>query len=248
MAASLDPVRTSPSQEQERAFTVHAQAYGQSSPVSLAKYDPATHSLKIPQLSLFEASPSSLQTLPRWGWMRGGAVWGLMTSAPRTTANGSGYWRTPGAEDGGRRGTYKDQTKMDAQLAKGHMLDLSEQVRWRHLWPTPNVPNGGRTTWHAEQEGHSFYHEGKKVQLGLEQAVRLWATPSARDWRSGLASEATMERNARPLSEQVGGSLNPDWVEAYLMAWPMGWTDGRGPLSPQTFHAWLAVFQTALHG
>ena len=30
-----------------------------------------------------------------------------------------------------------------------------------------------------------------------------WATPSARDWRSGSASEETHDRNARPLSEQV---------------------------------------------
>ncbi len=31
-----------------------------------------------------------------------------------------------------------------------------------------------------------------------------WATPTARDWRSGKASEATHAKNARPLSEQVG--------------------------------------------
>ena len=114
------------------------------------------------------------------------------------------------------------------------------------MWPTPNVPNGGRTTWHAEQEGNSFYHDGKKVQLGLEQAVRLWATPSASPWRSGNASQETMERNARPLSEQVGGSLNPDWVD-WLQGWPQGWS-GRGPLNPQTFRVWLATFQTALCG
>jgi len=50
------------------------------------------------------------------------------------------------------------------------------------------------------------------------------ATPTARDWKSGKASDATMERNSRPLSEQIGGSLNPTWVE-WLMGWPLGWTD-----------------------
>jgi hypothetical protein len=38
------------------------------------------------------------------------------------------------------------------------------------------------------------------------QAVALtagWATPAARDWRDGRASEETMERNSRPLNEQV---------------------------------------------
>jgi hypothetical protein len=32
-----------------------------------------------------------------------------------------------------------------------------------------------------------------------------------------------MERNSRPLSEQIDGSLNPTWVE-WLMGWPVGWT------------------------
>lgn len=45
---------------------------------------------------------------------------------------------------------------------------------------------------------------------GLERPALLaqargdtWATPSARDWRSGLASEATHTKNSRPLNEQA---------------------------------------------
>lgn len=61
-----------------------------------------------------------------------------------------------------------------------------------------------------------------------ETAFGLWPTPTARDHRSGLASEATHERNSRPLNEQVCrneemGSLNPAWVEA-MMGYPLGWT------------------------
>jgi hypothetical protein len=52
----------------------------------------------------------------------------------------------------------------------------------------------------------------------------MFATPTARDWRSGKASQATMDKNSRPLIEQIGGSLNPTWVE-WLMGWPLGWTD-----------------------
>ena len=111
----------------------------------------------------------------------------------------------------------------------------------QELWPTPNVPNGGRTTWHAEQEGNSFYHKGKKVQLVLEQAVRL-ATQTSRDWRSVKASPATHDRNSRPLSEQIGGQLNPTWVE-WLMNWPLGWTVG-GPLNLQTYRVWRQVSPT----
>ena len=60
-----------------------------------------------------------------------------------------------------------------------------------------------------------------------------WATPTARDHRSGRTSAATSDRNSRPLSEHVEygtqtGSLNPAWVEA-LMGFPAGWTDIAGP-------------------
>ena len=154
----------------------------------------------------------------------------------------------------------------------GSMHDgvLSELLTWERptaandagLWPTPNVPNGGRSCAHVTdwRSPSTAYHNGKKVQVGLEHAVKHWptptaslgtkggrvtprksreggtlieavsqrayATPTARDWRSGKASEATMAKNSRPLSEQVGGSLNPTWVE-WLMGWPLGWTDLR---------------------
>lgn len=45
-----------------------------------------------------------------------------------------------------------------------------------------------------------------------------------------------MERNSRPLSEQVGGHLNPPWVE-WLMGWPIGWTDLE-PLGTDKFRQW----------
>ena len=159
-------------------------------------------------------------TLPKWGSMRDGVLSERMTLERPTTANDAG------------------------------------------LWPTPNVPNGGRSCAHVTDwrgaDGRTAYHNGKKVQVGLEHAAKHWptptaslgtkggrvtprksregwtlieavsqrayATPTARDWRSGKASQATMERNSRPLSEQVGGSLNPTWVE-WLMGWPLGWTD-----------------------
>jgi hypothetical protein len=127
------------------------------------------------------------------------------------------------------------------------------------LWPTPNVPNGGRSTDHVKdwRSHRTAYHNGKKVQVGLESAVKMWPTPRStdgdhggrvtprksreggnlvetvsmdmfptptqRDWRSGKASQATMERNSRPPSEHIGGSLNPTWVE-WLMGYPIGWT------------------------
>jgi hypothetical protein len=99
------------------------------------------------------------------------------------------------------------------------------------MWPTPRASENdqgrkadgmmdGISSWKAQGRGAT-----------LTTAVKRCATPTARDWKSGKASDATMERNSRPLSEQIGGSLNPTWVEL-LMGWPANWTDLK-PLGSQ---------------
>lgn len=85
-------------------------------------------------------------------------------------------------------------------------------------WPTP------RCHMTRPVRVRSDVEEGHKSNLEEVVACRMVATPTARDWKSGKASQATHDRNSRPLSEQIGGSLNPTWVE-WLMGWPLGWTD-----------------------
>lgn len=78
--------------------------------------------------------------------------------------------------------------------------------------------------------------------MGLtEQPVRVetqrtWSTPRESDWRSGKVSVQTLSKNTRPLSEQVGGLVNPPWTE-WLMAWPDGWTALK-PLGAGKFRLW----------
>jgi len=48
-------------------------------------------------------------------------------------------------------------------------------------WMAPNVPNGGRSTAHAEQLGNTLYHNGKKVQMMLESQASNWSSPKASD-------------------------------------------------------------------
>lgn len=62
-------------------------------------------------------------------------------------------------------------------------------------WQTPTVND--------EKSSDYSYSRG-------EAKLASWATPAARDWKDGRASEATMERNSRPLSEQA----------TMLAAWP----------------------------
>lgn len=116
-------------------------------------------------------------------------------------------------------------------------------------WPTPSASTYGNN------RGGAAGRVGP-IRQSLEGEARdwarenLWATASARDWKSGEHSEATGRRNARPLSEEAwawahsrlsaltskGGReclqydptlhrlcLTPAFVE-WLMGWPEGWT------------------------
>jgi len=87
-------------------------------------------------------------------------------------------------------------------------------------------------------------HRISEIAFGSSDDNFRWATPTARDWRSGKASPKTHNRNSRPLSEQIGrqedgGNLNADWVE-WLMGWPIGASDLQ-PLAMDKFHSWLLL-------
>lgn len=111
------------------------------------------------------------------------------------------------------------------------------------LWPTPTCPNGGRsvahvTDWRSHRTAYSA--SGKKVQVDLAQAVKRWRTPSA----SVVEPKSTVVKltGRKPtdpqvgLADQVGGSLNPTWVE-WLMGWPLGWTDLEPSATDKYRHA-----------
>jgi DNA (cytosine-5)-methyltransferase 1 len=118
------------------------------------------------------------------------------------------------------------------------------------LWPTPTTPNGGRSVKHVTdwRSDRTAYHNGKKVQVDLNAAVRMWPTPTATDYKgapTGETLQARMEmtRGVRLCEEVARGqqtprmTLNPAWVE-WLMGWPIGWTDLK-PLVTVKFQQWL---------
>jgi hypothetical protein len=145
----------------------------------------------------------------------------LTTLARRTVESASGSllgWTTPRAIDAfGIRANkaLTDPTCMskptlthqaEGMLQNPHVRRKADEPR---LWPTAtatDAANGQSTptaTPYGTNQGGSAGRTGK-VRPSLEgQARGDWATPMTRDWRSGLASEETHARNARPLSEQV---------------------------------------------
>ena len=248
--------RTSAWPARAQALTEPAAECGVTWRASWAKFDPAMSSWRTAQPSLLGDSDESSVTWPRSGMTAGGLCWELPISAPPISATGSGLWvPTPIATEW-KAGSGKLGNRAPEKSAKAG-LKLTEFAK---LWPTPTVcgnynrkgasktsgdglatavanamwptptsslgSKGGRITPRKSREG------GTLIEA---LSARTFATPTARDWRSGKASQATHDRNSRPLSEQIGGSLNPTWVE-WLMGWPIGWTDLK-PLETGRCHS-----------
>ncbi len=127
-----------------------------------------------------------------------------------------GHWPTPTAADShGHAGEYQ-------RTATHHEgTTLATAVR---MWPSPNASdaNGPRTPEQVagmKARAKKRKGGGKPGMTQLRDAV--FASPAARDWRSGRGRSDN--GHTRQLPEQIGGQLNPDWVEM-LMGLPKGWT------------------------
>lgn len=79
----------------------------------------------------------------------------------------------------------------------------------------------------------------------LSGQVKLWPTPRASENENRQTKSSPsqlMGKHGRSLAAEVGGSLNPMWVE-WLMGWPIGWTDLH-PLATDRFRQWLSEHGT----
>jgi hypothetical protein len=111
------------------------------------------------------------------------------------------------------------------------------------IWPTPQahkttesgeIVNADGTPWDGLRKPHSKT-SGRPITTALADAVKMWPTPTAQDAKNNGAP-SQMERNTKPLNAEVGGALNPTWVE-WLMGWPLGWTDSAQSGTAR-FRAW----------
>ena len=208
--------KTSALPARAQALTESAADCGPTWRGSLARYDPASRTWRTAQPSLLGDSEECSVTWPRSGMTADGQCWELPMLAPPTSATDSGWLLpTPSASHCETRPAKTWNPKSQSGRSLGCMAATG-------MWPTPDahMGSGGRT---SKNPPTGKRPSGTKQQITLNDAVK-WATPTARDWRSGKASQATHDKNSRPLSEQAGGSLNPTWVE-WLMGWPLGWTD-----------------------
>lgn len=211
-SAAAFHVRTLAQQEKERELPERSPVCGRTWHALSVRFDLVSCLWKTARSLFPEDLHWSSVILPRWGMMRAGECWELITSELPIKDIAYGLWPTPVA-DGDRATNY----------AQGG-TSLGYAVR---NWPTPPVHGN-----------HNRKGASKNSGDGLATAAKKWATPTCHD-RKGQ-SGAKRGRNAQGgecLAQQVGGTLNPMWVE-WLMGWPVGWTDCE-PLETDKFQQWL---------
>ena len=108
------------------------------------------------------------------------------------------------------------------------------------MLPTPTATDWSPTRGTPYQTKNGTFRlmrkDGKSSRLGLDWHARNWPTPTAHNAKE-TASPSEYKLNTPTLAAQVGGKLNPPWVE-WLMGWPTGWTDLQ-PLAMDKFPLWL---------
>ena len=206
-SAAVFPAKIFPSQEKAQDLQAQEADYGASSRVLLASYDPATHSLKTAQCSLFEDSMSCSATLPKWGSMQSGACF-LRPMLAQTIkesvfgfslATGVGSDATSGAIIGKNDQFYQTATGMPRKVNQNGTDGSVGLARLVQMWPTPSAQESGVSVSRlVDKDGLAPTHinqriydkeTGRLAQKGLTQAVQMWptATVNGNHNRKGLS-------------------------------------------------------------
>src|SRR5215471_15379297 len=162
-----------------------------------------------------------------------------------TDGCGSGLWLTPNAMDSLeiRSDEALRRQRENNRPNRSTHSTLREQVSCpppAKLWPTP-TESDGNSSGNRNGNPQSKAHQG----TSLTDAVRMWPTPAAREWKGARKPEtlALAGRNeTNSLSDAVAhahglkrpsGSLSPAWEE-WLMGYPTGWTDLKHSETPSS--------------
>jgi hypothetical protein len=158
-----------------------------------------------------------------------------MMSRRLTARRGAGAWMLLRAAF--RVRTYRRLERAQALTGNGRECgdtwpaSLARYDRDSRSWKTPQFSLfGGSESFSATWPRWGMMRSGVCWELPTpgrhtnENASGfLLPTPTAQDAKNNGAP-SQMERNTKPLNAEIGGALNPTWVE-WLMGWPLGWTD-----------------------
>jgi hypothetical protein len=150
----------------------------------------------------------------------------LQASVHGIKENESGLWLTPTATDIGTRSEEAMERRKKYRTSIGRTTvppgNLAEQVQYGkpvlNMYPTPTQDSVSERTKRYKQGG-----------LPLTMAVKLYPTPTTRDYKDSTVSPSYKNRNSDSLPIKMmkegkhGGKLNPEFVE-FLMGYPLNWT------------------------
>jgi hypothetical protein len=159
-------------------------------------------------------------------------------------------WPTPNVRDclSGESNTSPEYWQKMADKCKERGINKQYPLRVavndeRQTWPTPKTRDWkdsmGASLDATNPDGS---HRDRRDRLmGAIVDRQNWATPQARDHRTGGADRWDNPERSRNLNDQAatlgnGGQLNPDWVE-WLMGWPISWTQ-LDPLDRMDWRGW----------
>lgn len=206
LSAADSPARTLATPESAPESTESAAGCGANTRASFASFDRATSSWRTSQLCLDGEWSEFSETWPRSGMTRSGIAYQRPRLVPHISVTGFSSWPTPVSSMGERGG-------------RGDLLAIVRGMPNKHIrrYPTPRAEERGQYQRDRGQKG--------KERLTLTGVAKLWATPASSDGRRGPDKKrAERTDGGRDLVTDVGGQLNPTWVE-WLMGYPLGWTD-----------------------
>lgn len=201
--------RTFQLREKAPALTAPAPGSGGKCTELSMRYDRNSHSWKTHLCLWAEDLPESSVILPKSGTMRNGLCWERTTWEPRTSGNASGYLHmipTPTACNAPNKGSHSRGPKSLMDVAStGWMPGM--------MWPTPRA---GKTGAETPESWLARYAAGKVSTPPLGLAVKF-ATPQARDFRTGESNRWDNPRRSRNLNDQIAKFPTPmsrDWKDS----------------------------------
>ena len=121
-------------------------------------------------------------------------------------AEAAKMWPTPNTMDHLPARSLESLQRMATGARKGRKelsnlreaIDPDTNAAWSRLWPTPTTPNGGWSVAHVTdwRSDRTAYYHGKKVQVDLNAAVRMWPTPTATDANDRLTDHPRKDATA----------------------------------------------------
>ena len=134
-------------------------------------------------------------------------------SGVRNLNEDAASWSTPRSEDAESCGNHPQAQDSLTGQTRGWMSPSVGDAKGRKYTYDQHDKTRPRLALPGETAGWSTPHGNENPNSGAGGGE--FATPSARDWKSGKAIQETMEGNARPLNEQASACSLPAqaWVE-----------------------------------